>query len=36
MVGGRWLVENGEISGLDLRALMARHGAAARALQIRL
>jgi 8-oxoguanine deaminase len=33
MVGGRWLVENGEIPGLDLRALMARHGAAARALQ---
>jgi 8-oxoguanine deaminase len=36
MVGGRWLVENGEISGLDLRALMTRHGAAARALQTQL
>jgi 8-oxoguanine deaminase len=33
MVGGRWIVENGEIPGLDLRALMASHSAAARALQ---
>ena len=34
MVGGRWIVENAEIRGLDLRALMARHGAAARVLQL--
>jgi 8-oxoguanine deaminase len=33
MVAGRWAVENGEIPGLDLQDLMARHGAAARALQ---
>jgi 8-oxoguanine deaminase len=33
MVGGRWIVENGEIPGLDPHALMARHSAAARALQ---
>jgi 8-oxoguanine deaminase len=33
MVGGRWIVEDGTIPGLDLRQLMARHSAAARALQ---
>ena len=33
MVGGRWIVENGAIPGLDLQQLMRRHGAAARALQ---
>jgi len=33
MVGGRWVVENGEIPGLDLAALARRHSAAARALQ---
>jgi len=34
MVGGRWTVENGEIPGLDLRGLIARHSAAARKLQM--
>jgi 8-oxoguanine deaminase len=33
MVGGRWIVENSEIPGLDLHALIKRHSAAARALQ---
>jgi 8-oxoguanine deaminase len=33
MVGGRWIVENGEIPGLDLRALMMQHSAAARTLR---
>jgi 8-oxoguanine deaminase len=33
MVGGRWIVQNGEIPQLDLSALMARHSAAARKLQ---
>ena len=33
MVGGRWIVENGQIPGLDLAALMRRHAAAARKLQ---
>jgi 8-oxoguanine deaminase len=33
MVGGRWIVENGAIAGLDLQELMVRHSAAARALQ---
>ncbi len=33
MVGGRWIVANGEIPGLDLTDLMQRHSAAARALQ---
>lgn len=32
MVGGRWVVEDGQIPGLDLVALRLRHGAAARAL----
>jgi 8-oxoguanine deaminase len=32
MVGGRWVVEDGAVSGLDLAALMRRHGAAAAAL----
>ncbi|MGD0418824.1 MAG: 8-oxoguanine deaminase [Xanthobacteraceae bacterium] len=32
MVGGRWIVENGQIPGLDLAALMRRHSAAARKL----
>ena len=32
MVGGRWVVEGGAIPGLDLAALLRRHGAAARAL----
>jgi 8-oxoguanine deaminase len=33
MVGGRWIVENGAIPGLDLHELMRRHSAAARTLQ---
>ena len=33
MVGGRWIVEDGEIPGLDLPALIMRHSAAARVLQ---
>lgn len=33
MVNGRWTVENGMIPGLDLAALMRRHGEAARKLQ---
>jgi 8-oxoguanine deaminase len=33
MVGGRWIVEHGVIPGIDLRQLIARHSAAARALQ---
>lgn len=33
MVNGRWTVENGAIPGLDLAALMRRHGEAARKLQ---
>jgi len=33
MVGGRWVVENGEIPGLNVADLMQRHSAAARALQ---
>jgi 8-oxoguanine deaminase len=33
MVGGRWVVENGQIPGLDLDELKKRHAAAARALQ---
>ena len=33
MVGGRWTVENGEIPGLELDALMRRHSDAARKLQ---
>jgi len=33
MVGGRWIVEDGVIPGLDLAALMERHSAAARKLQ---
>jgi 8-oxoguanine deaminase len=32
MVGGRWLVENGTIPGLDLQHLIKRHSAAARLL----
>jgi 8-oxoguanine deaminase len=32
MVGGHWVVEDGTIPGLDLPALMRRHGAAARSL----
>jgi 8-oxoguanine deaminase len=32
MVGGRWLVEDGEIVGVDLEALQARHREAARRL----
>jgi 8-oxoguanine deaminase len=32
MVGGRWVVEDGAVPGLDLAALMRRHNAAARAL----
>ena len=35
MVGGRWLVEDGEIPGLDVPALISRHSAAARVLQSR-
>ncbi len=33
MVAGRWVVEDGAIPGLDLGALLAAHGEAARALQ---
>ena len=33
MVGGRWIVKDGEIPSLDLGALVKRHSAAARALQ---
>ncbi len=33
MVGGRWIVENGQIPGLDMADLMRRHAAAARKLQ---
>jgi 8-oxoguanine deaminase len=33
MIGGRWIVENGAIPGLDLGDLMTRHSAAARRLQ---
>jgi 8-oxoguanine deaminase len=33
MVGGRWIVQNGEIPHLDLGALMQNHSAAARKLQ---
>jgi 8-oxoguanine deaminase len=33
MVGGRWVVENGQIPDLDLAELMRRHAAAARKLQ---
>ena len=33
MVGGRWLVEDGQIPGLDLGELVRRHAAAARMLQ---
>ena len=32
MVGGRWIVENGAIPGLDLHDLIKRHSAAARAM----
>jgi 8-oxoguanine deaminase len=35
MVGGRWLVEDGGIPGLDISALISRHSAAARMLQSR-
>jgi 8-oxoguanine deaminase len=34
MVGGRWVVENGAIPGLDLPDLIARHSAAAKAMQM--
>lgn len=33
MVAGRWLVEDGNLTGVDLPALMAAHGKAARRLQ---
>jgi 8-oxoguanine deaminase len=33
MVGGRWVVEGGAVAGLDLAALMHRHGAAAAVLR---
>ena len=32
MIGGKWRVVDGEILGLDLEALMARHGKAAKEL----
>ncbi|MGD0430616.1 MAG: 8-oxoguanine deaminase [Acetobacteraceae bacterium] len=32
MVGGRWVVEDGAVPGLDLPALLRRHGAASRSL----
>jgi len=34
MVGGRWVVEDGAIPGLDIMALMARHGRAAAGLAL--
>jgi 8-oxoguanine deaminase len=34
MVGGRWVVEGGTIPGLDLSALLHRHGTASRNLEI--
>ena len=33
MVGGRWIVEDGQIPGLDVADLIRRHSAAARKLQ---
>src|ERR1700722_18090114 len=33
MVGGRWIVENGQIPGLDLADLIRRHSSAAKTLQ---
>jgi 8-oxoguanine deaminase len=33
MVGGRWIVEHGQIPGLDVAGLIRRHSAAARKLQ---
>jgi 8-oxoguanine deaminase len=33
MVGGRWIVEDAQIQGLDVAGLIRRHSAAARALQ---
>jgi 8-oxoguanine deaminase len=33
MVGGRWIVENGQIPGLDLADLIRQHSAAARKLR---
>ena len=35
MVGGRWLVENGEAIGIDMEQLMSRHRAASKALLAR-
>jgi 8-oxoguanine deaminase len=32
MVGGRWVVEDGQVPGLDVAALMRRHGTASRVL----
>ena len=32
MVGGRWVVEDGAIPGVDMPALIKRHGAASRVL----
>jgi 8-oxoguanine deaminase len=34
MVGGRWLVENGQIPNFDISGLIRRHSAAARMLQL--
>ena len=34
MVGGKWVVSDGAIAGLDLADLIQRHSAAARAIQI--
>jgi 8-oxoguanine deaminase len=33
MAGGRWIVEDGQIPGLDVADLIRRHSAAARKLQ---
>jgi 8-oxoguanine deaminase len=33
MVGGKWVVEDGAIPGLDIADLIRRHSAAARAMQ---
>lgn len=35
MIGGKWIVEDGAIAGLDLSDLIRRHSAAARAMQVR-
>jgi 8-oxoguanine deaminase len=34
MIGGRWVVEDGAIPGLDIAALIQRHSAAAKAMHV--